>query len=119
MTKKPYTKPPLPVQDQINLLKNRGLRIPDEEKAARYLRNISYYRLSGYMYPFLTDAKQHLYKDGTVFEDILSLYRFDLELRLLVFSAIEKVEVAFRAQIINEYSVALTEYMRPSCPPVE
>jgi abortive infection bacteriophage resistance protein len=107
MTKQPYTKPPLPVQDQINLLKSRGLRIPDEEKAARYLRNISYYRLSGYMYPFLADAKQHLYKDGTVFEDILSLYRFDRELRLLVFSAIEKVEVALRAQITNEYSAAL------------
>jgi abortive infection bacteriophage resistance protein len=107
MPKQPYIKPPLPVQDQINLLKNRGLQIPDEERAARYLRNISYYRLSGYMYPFLADAKQHLYKDGAVFEDILGLYRFDRELRLLVFSAIEKIEIAFRAQIINQYSVAL------------
>jgi abortive infection bacteriophage resistance protein len=42
-----------------------------------------------------------------VFEDILNLYRFDRELRLLVFSAIEKIEIAFRAQIINQYSVAL------------
>jgi hypothetical protein len=55
----------------------------------------------------LRDTKQHRYKDGTVFEDILSLCRFDRELRLLVFSAIEKVEIALRAQIINEYSVAL------------
>jgi abortive infection bacteriophage resistance protein len=59
------------------------------------------------MYPFLADAKQHRYKDGTVFEDILNLYRFDRDLRLLVFSAIEKVEVALCAQITNEYSVAL------------
>jgi abortive infection bacteriophage resistance protein len=107
MVKQPYAKPPLPVQDQINLLKKRGLRIPDEEQAARYLRNISYYRLSGYMYPFLADTKQHRYQDGTAFEDILDLYRFDRELRLLVFSAIEKIEIAFRAQIINQYSVAL------------
>jgi abortive infection bacteriophage resistance protein len=109
MTKQPYTKPPLPVFEKIDLILNRGLWILDEEKAERYLRNISYYRLSGYMYPFLTDTKQHLYKDGTVFEDILSSYRFDRELRLLVFSAIEKVEVALRAQITNEYSVALND----------
>lgn len=106
MTKQPYTKPPLSVQDQISLLKSRGLQIPEELKAARYLRNISYYRLSGYMYPFLVDTKQHLYKAGTVFEDVLSLYRFDRELRLLVFSAIEKIEVALRSQIIYRFSVS-------------
>jgi abortive infection bacteriophage resistance protein len=49
-TKKPYIKPTLSVQDQVKLLKNRGLEIPDETKAERYLLNISYYRLSGYMY---------------------------------------------------------------------
>jgi abortive infection bacteriophage resistance protein len=81
------------VQDQIKLLKNRGLEIPDEAKAERYLLNISYYRLSGYMYPFLKDKKQHLYKKGSTFDDILNLYRFDRELRLMIFSAIEKIEV--------------------------
>ncbi|MDR2181144.1 MAG: Abi family protein [Treponema sp.] len=104
MAKQPYTKPPLPVQEQINLLKSRGLRIPDEPKAIRYFQNISYYRLSGYMYPFLADVKQHRYKEGAAFEDIFNLYRFDRELRLLVFSAIEKIEIAFRARIINQYS---------------
>jgi abortive infection bacteriophage resistance protein len=107
MAKQAFTKPPLSVEEQINLLKNRGLRILDEERAARYLRNISYYRLSGYMYPFLADVKQHRYRDGTAFEDILDLYRFDRELRMLVFSAIEKIEIAFRAQIVNQYSIAL------------
>ena len=106
MEKQIYTKPPLPVQDQVRLLKSRGLQIPDEARAARYLQNISYYRLSGYMYPFLADTKQHLYKKGTIFDDILDLYRFDRELRLLVFSAVEKIEVALRAQITNEFSLA-------------
>jgi abortive infection bacteriophage resistance protein len=61
------------------------------------------------MYPFLADAKQHRYKDDTAFEDILGLYRFDRELRLLVFSAVEKIEIALRAQITNQYSVALQD----------
>jgi abortive infection bacteriophage resistance protein len=109
MAKRPYTKPPLSVQDQIKLLKSRGLQIPDESKAARYFQNISYYRLSGYMYPFLVNTKQHRYKVGTTFEDVLNLYRFDRELRMLVFSAIEKIEIALRAQIINQYSVPLQD----------
>ena len=94
----------MPIQDQISLLKSRGLRIPDEARAARYLGNISYYRLSGYMYPFLADTKQHLYKKGAAFEDILDLYRFDRELRLLIFSAVEKIEIALRSQIANQFS---------------
>jgi len=106
MEKRTFLKPPLSVQDQVVLLKSRGLQIPDEKRAIRYLQNISYYRLSGYMYPFLSDTKQHIYKKGTKFEDILDLYRFDRELRLFVFSAIEKIEIALRTQIINGFSVA-------------
>ena len=100
-----YSKPPLPVPAQIELLKTRGLLIPDEERATRYLQNISYYHLSGYMYPFLADKKQHQYKPGSSFDDIINLYRFDRELRVLVFTAIEKIEVAIRAQITNHFAV--------------
>jgi len=109
MVKRAYTKPPLTVQEQINLLKNRGLQIDDEAKAERYLKNISYYRLSGYMYPFLKDKALHIYKEGTKFVDIINLYRFDRELRLLVFSAIEKIEIAIRSHIGYEFSVGLKD----------
>ena len=106
MAKQPYAKPPLTVHDQINLLKSRGLQIIDESRAARYLQNIGYYRLSGYMYPFLADTRQHRYKEGVTFENILNLYRFDRELRLLVFAGIEKIEIALRSQVTNQFSVA-------------
>src|SRR5215469_10687296 len=100
-----YSKPPLSVPDQIKLLKTRGLQIPDEKRASRYLQNISYYHLSGYMYPFLADKKQHQYKPNSSFDDIINLYRFDRELRILIFTAIEKIEVAIRAQITNHFAV--------------
>ena len=85
MGKQFYSKPPLSVPDQIKLLKTRGLQISDENRANRYLQSISYYHLSGYMYPFLTDKKQHQYKPGSRFDDIINLYRFDRELRILIF----------------------------------
>jgi abortive infection bacteriophage resistance protein len=57
------------------------------------------------MYPFLADKKQHRYKPNSSFDDIVNLYRFDRELRVLIFSTIEKIEIAVRAQISNHFAV--------------
>lgn len=47
-----YLKPPLTYEEQVKLLKSRGMIIPDEKRAERLLANISYYRLSAYMLPY-------------------------------------------------------------------
>ena len=87
-----YTKPALPISDQIRLLESRQLIIADPQKAAKCLSDISYYRLSGYMYPFKDLATGNFVGDLT-FEEIIDLYLFDKELRLLVFDAIETIDV--------------------------
>ncbi|MFP3040587.1 Abi family protein [Treponema primitia] len=118
MAKQLYVKKPLSVSDQITLIQSRGLVVPDTAKAERYLANISYYRLSGYMYPFLDDPVQHKFKAGTAFEDVVNLYKADRELRLLVFAAMEKIEIAVRAQLIDRYCVSSGDpfwYEKPAC----
>jgi abortive infection bacteriophage resistance protein len=40
-----YTKPPLSFARQIALLESRGMKIPDHERASRYLSHINYFRL--------------------------------------------------------------------------
>ena len=88
--------------DLVNLLLSRGLAISDPAKAERYLDYIGYYRLSAYMYPLLQIPKeQHLYKQGASFNQVMTLYRFDKKLRLLIFNEIEKIEVAVRSAIVN------------------
>ena len=100
--KQPFTKPYLNVKSQVTLLQSRGLEIPDTQKAEQYLNYIGYYRLSAYMFPFLTIPKQqHQYKKGATFEKVMILYRFDKKLRLLIFNEIEKIEVAIRNTIIS------------------
>lgn len=102
MIKKPYAKPPLSVHNQIKRLKSRGLLLKDEAKAEKYLRSIGYFRLSAYFYPLLKEPKtDHRYKNGTSFTDALNMYRFDRKLRLLIFSQIEKIEIAVRASIVR------------------
>ena len=93
-----YTKPALTFEQQIELLENRGLQFPDKDKAAHYLSNISYYRLSAYMLPLKIQGQER-FQDGVVFDDVLQLYIFDREFRLLIFDVVEKLEVAFRTQM--------------------
>ena len=65
---KTYSSP----SDLVQLLKIRGMEINDERKAAHYIENIGYYRLSAYMYPFLKMPKcLHQYKVGASFKKIL------------------------------------------------
>ena len=97
-----YEKPALSPDEHLAKLKSRGLSIPDEARASRYLANISYFRLSAYTRPFyVPNEKKHRFLEGTGFEDILMLYVFDRELRLLLTDAIERLEVALRAQLTN------------------
>ena len=102
-----FNKPPLTYEKQVELLLSRGLIVTDRKRAERHLANISYYRLSAYMLPYkkkedgiIIDA----FKEGTTWDDIYDLYVFDRKLRLLVFDAIERLEVAIRTQIIYQLS---------------
>ena len=101
-----YTKLPLTIPEQILRLKQRGLKFDNEPQAGHYLLNISYYRLRAYTYPFQDNADDnHQFIKQVTFEQIIDLYVFDRQLRLLLFNAIEKIEVALRTQIIYQYSL--------------
>ena len=101
-----YKKEPSTVTTQIEKLQSRGLVINDTQKAAHYLSNISYYRLRAYTFPFQdNDAENQPFIKKISFEEIINLYVFDRQLRLLIFNAIEKIEISFRTQIIYQYAL--------------
>ncbi|MFV0553224.1 MAG: Abi family protein [Mangrovibacterium sp.] len=102
-----YNKLPLSISEQIERLQSRGLAFDDENRAAHYLSNISYYRLRAYTYPFQdNDDPNHPFIKKVNFEDIISLYVFDRRLRFIVFNALEKVEIALRTKIVYEMAVS-------------
>jgi abortive infection bacteriophage resistance protein len=100
-----FSKPALSIPDLLQKWKSRGLIVASDPQARLYLRFIGYYRFSAYAFTFqqirLPDKR---FIPGTSFEDILDLYRFDRELRLLVLDAIERIEVAVRSCFVNETS---------------
>lgn len=101
-----YTKEPLPIAQQIKALREKGLHIKDEAFAAHWLSRVSYYRLRAYTYPFQDNKDpKHPFTHQVNLEQIIGLYNFDRELRVLVFDAIERIEIALRTQIIYQFSL--------------
>ena len=94
----PFTKPALSFADQIRLLQSRGMAFADTAAAERFLSQVNYYRLTAYWLPFEATHDPHAFRPGTSFETIVSIYNADRELRLLLFDAIERIEVAVRTQ---------------------
>ena len=84
------------MSQQIALLQSRGMVINDQAFASHFLTHVGYYRLAGYWQIFQTDPIKHIFRNITYFEDVIALYDFDRELRLLAYDAIERIEISFR-----------------------
>lgn len=90
------TKPFLTLDQQIQLLKDRGLIIEDDEYAKRLLASVNYYRFSAYS---LTLRRNDVFAPNTKLQDIRHLYDFDVQLRSFVLKYTPKVEVLLRAHM--------------------
>ena len=100
-----YSKTPLDYEQLIQMLKERGLIIADEQKAIDHLRVISYFRLANYFRPMERDKENHLYKPNSYFENAINLYYFDKKLRGIIFSAVQSIEIALRSKMIHYVSL--------------
>ncbi len=98
----PDVKEPTNYEDQIKILQKHGCHIEDEERCARQLSYIPYYRLTAYFLPFKTE--DGTYQSGTTFEKVYRIYEFDRKLRNTLFSAIEEIEIYLRSQFSYFYA---------------
>ena len=106
MSKILFSKPFLPVSAQLALLKKRGMKFANETKALHLLENISYHRFSAYWYPLLANKQDFVFRTEVTFETAFALYKFDRELRNLMNSELEKIEVAVRTKMAYVLSLA-------------
>lgn len=108
------------IEEQIDLLKSRGMLIPDEQKAKEVLMDIGFYRLGFYAFPFektfpRLDHRTHDYKPDTSFPDIVDLYYFDYDLRKILTHYLNRIEVNVRTYITyivsNHYKTVPTWFV--------
>jgi abortive infection bacteriophage resistance protein len=115
-------------QEQLELLKSRGLIVNDEAKALHCLAHYNYYRILALRGPLIDPAKPSDFKNGTTFETLWELYCFDRNLRALLSEALKRVEISFRARwsyelahekgpyAISSLSVSGKKYRTPNAP---
>lgn len=88
------------IEEQIKLLKKRGMIFDDEDKAEQILEDVGYYRLGFYWYHFQKDFKKHLFLDNTHFSTVINLYYLDVDLRFLLIKVLSRIEINLRTRII-------------------
>jgi len=86
--------PPATFAEQVALLKGRGCIIRDDAACEEFLRDVNYYRLSGYL----------AYKTGIHFEQIQRIYSFDHCLRSIILAAICEIEIRVRTKCAYFFS---------------
>ena len=118
MTKKATT-----LEEQVELLRHRGVEITCEEKAKECLLDIGYFRLCSYLFPFEKtypnlSNRTHEVVDGTKLSDAVALYYFDFDLRNILNRYISRIEVALRTYITyrlsNKYKNSSTWFVDPN-----
>ncbi|MBR6198371.1 MAG: Abi family protein [Bacteroidaceae bacterium] len=97
---------PRTIEEQVSILRNRGMEFGDMELAKQFLGRVSYFRMK-YYWIDLVDPETDDFKDGSIFEDVIERYELDKELRLILFNAIELLEVGLRSKIITKISLAM------------
>ena len=91
--------------EQIELLKVRGLNFEDENLALKKLKEDNYYNIiNGYKDLFLVSSNPDTFIEGTTFEEIYALYDFDRTLKNILFKQILKVENILRSLIAYNFS---------------
>ncbi len=97
--------------------------INNENKAKEVLLDVGYYRLGFYWFPFETtypdkQNRDHKFKQGTDFDNVVKLYYFDFELRNILLKYLSRVEINFRTLLIyfvsNKYKNSPTWFIDPA-----
>ena len=106
------------LDEQIEILKNRGLVINDVEKAESLLLSENYFFINGYRHIFLKSHKDSNFIKGTTFEELYAVFQFDRNFRNILFKNLLIVENNLKSiisyRLSKKYGVKEKDYLKPS-----
>lgn len=94
------------VEEQLQILEKRGLVIENRDRAIEILRNVNYYTLTGYLFPFKQGEK---YQNGTSMNLAINLYHFDNEIRNILMALMVEAEEKLKTRIAYNIAIAHPE----------
>ena len=92
------------LDEQVEILKNKGLVINDVDAAKNVLLRENYFFISGYRRLFMLSYKDNTFIPGTTFEELYSVFCFDRKIRNIFFRYILIVENNIKSIISYQLS---------------
>ena len=103
------------LDEQVNILKFKGLQINDENYAKKVLLRENYFFLMGYRHLFMEPGDKHFVK-GATFEELYSLFLFDRSIRNVLFKYILVIENNLKSitsyQLSKKYGYKEKDYLK-------
>ena len=105
------------LDEQIEILKYKGLIINDEEYAKQVLLRENYFFLSGYRHVFMRSDDPKKYIEGATFEELYSLFLFDRQFRNIIFKNLLIIENNLKSiisyRLSKKYGYKEHDYLKP------
>ena len=105
------------LNEQIEILKGKGLNINDPEYAKLVLFRENYFFLNGYRHLFMRSSVDRRYINGATIEELYSLFLFDRTFRNIIFKNILIIENNIKSiisyQLSLKYGYREKEYLTP------
>lgn len=105
------------INEQLDILKDRGLIIEDELVAKETLLRENYFFIMGYRHLFMKSAKESKFIPGTTFGELYSLFTFDRNFRNIIFKNILVIENQLKSvtsyQLSKKYGYREKDYLNP------
>ena len=106
------------LDEQLTILRAKGLIINNEEYAKDVLLMENYFFLNGYRYIFFKSPKEKKFIKGTTFEELYQMFLFDRSLRNILFKNLLIVENNIKSiisyQLSKKYGYKEKDYLNPS-----
>ena len=106
------------LDEQIEILKNRGLVINDIEKTKGLLLRENYFFINGYRHIFMKNHKESLFIEGTTFEELYAVFQFDRNFRNILFKNLLIVENNLKSiisyNLSRKYGIKEKDYLKAS-----
>lgn len=105
------------LEEQIEILKHKGLVINDYSYAKEVLLRENYFFLSGYRHLFMDPNNPKVYTNGTTFEELYSLFLFDRQFRNIIFKNLLILENNLKSiisyRLSKKYGYKEHDYLKP------
>lgn len=106
------------LDEQIEILKNRGLVINDIDGTKRLLLRENYFFINGYRHIFLKNRNGNDFIKGTTFEELYAVFQFDRNFRNILFKNLLIVENNLKSILSyclsKKYGIKEKDYLKPS-----